>query len=137
MSIIGTGIAAGVANTANQAQQAGRADNARSAAQAERSAQTDKLTLTQLHGTGSARDTDEDLPDQQAPGYEDLYQEGDGEERPAQPAPPEQPYDGDAPNEEDQAQSSAKIDIPPRLTYTKHHGLEAQAPLSRQIDVTG
>ena len=138
MSIIGTGIAAAVANTANQAQQSGRADSARSAAQSERAGQTDKLTLSQLHGAGAARDTDQDMPDQQAPGYEDLYGQGEGENKEPDPEEEQDP----TPNTADQihladAPVTSPTGIPLQITYRMHQGIEAQAPLFRQIDVKG
>lgn len=138
MSIIGTGIAAGVANTANQAQQLGRADSARSAAQSERAGQTDKLTLTQLHGTGATRDADEDLPDQQTPGYDDLYHQGDGKQSEQE----EQDEEVDDLTADDQihladAPVTSPSGIPLQITYRLTQGLEAQAPLFRQIDVKG
>lgn len=145
MSIIGTGIAAGVANTAHQAQQTGRADSARSAAQSERAGQTDKLTLTQLHGTGATRDTDQDLPDSQTPGYDNLYDQGDGEH-------PEKQEDQESQADQDKeapeltaadqihladAPVTSPTGIPLQPTYRQPHGLEAQVPLFRQIDVQG
>ncbi len=73
MSIIGTGIAAAVANVGQTAQAQAAAQSAKDAQRASSTQQTDRLTLSQLHDAGAARDTDEDLPDQQAPGYENLY----------------------------------------------------------------
>ena len=73
MSIIGTGIAAAVANTGQAARTQAAHQSGRDAQRADHANQTDKLTLTQLHGAGAARDAGEDLPDQQAPGYEQLY----------------------------------------------------------------
>ncbi len=78
MSIIGTGIAAGVANAGTTSRTQAANQSGRDAQRADSQQQTDKLTLTQLHDAGAARDTDQDLPDGQAPGYEQLY-EGDAE----------------------------------------------------------
>ena len=73
MSIIGTGIAAGVANTGHAARQQSTTNSGRDAQRAGASEQTDKFTITQLHDASATRDTDQDLPDQQAAGYENLY----------------------------------------------------------------
>lgn len=147
MSIIGTGIAAAVANTANQAQQSGRAANARSAAQSERSAQSDKLIISQLHGTGATRDTDQDMPDPQAPGYEDLYGEGDGE---AQQHPGDEQEHAEEKSREDSESQTAQDKIhladapvtsptglPITIPYRTKQGLESRSPLFHELDVQG
>lgn len=77
MSSIGTGIAAGVANTANTARTQAATSSGRDAQRASSANQTDKLTITQLHDASATRDADEEMPDQQAPGYENLYNEDD------------------------------------------------------------
>lgn len=129
MSTIGTGIAAGVANTANQARQA---TQQRSGAEAQRAAaakQTDKLTLSQLHDAGATRDTDQDMPDQQAPGYEDLYGQGDGE-RPAE--------DGAADTLDLIHHSDAPACSPTGIALGPTYGPDLErAPLFHQLDVTG
>lgn len=132
MSIIGTGIAAGVANTANQAQQSARADHARSAAQSERASQADKLMLSQLHDASAARDTDQELPDQQAPGYENLYA-GDAE------ADEQEQGSGTAQDDIHFADApvSSPTGLPIRATYGPHQGIESESPLFRCIDVKG
>ncbi|MEM9415575.1 MAG: hypothetical protein AAGA29_08880 [Planctomycetota bacterium] len=79
MSVIGTGIAAGVANTAQQAKQAVQQRAGEQAQRADSASQSDKVKLSQLHGAAATRDSDQDLPDQPPPGYEDLYGQGDGE----------------------------------------------------------
>ncbi len=87
MSSIGTGIAAGVAAVAQTAQQTARAkDSVRNTAQ--RVAQDSADTFVErLQSAGQADDPDAELPDRQAPGYEQLYfQDGDGQPL-APPAP--------------------------------------------------
>lgn len=95
MSTIGTGIAAGVANTGNTARTQAATQSSRDAQRADSASQTDKLTLSQLHGASATRDADEDMPDGQAPGYEELY-EGDAEPE-EETNPNDQIHDGDAP----------------------------------------
>lgn len=108
MSIIGTGIAAGVANAGQTARTQTAASSGRDAQRADSQQQTDKLTLSQLHDAGAARDTDQDLPDQQAPGYEDLYQ-GDAEAS-EEANPNDQIHDQDAP-------PSSPTNLPLHPTY--------------------
>lgn len=79
MSTIGTGIAAGVANTTQQAKQAVQQRSAEQAQRASSASQSDKVKISQLQGAAATRDSDQDLPDQQAPGYENLYGQGDAE----------------------------------------------------------
>ncbi len=73
MSTISTSVAAGVAQSAHNAQQVSRqrdkARNDRAADQAEFS----KLMTERLHAPEDAEDPDAELPDRQAPGYEQLY----------------------------------------------------------------
>lgn len=123
MSIIGTGIAAGVANAGTTARTQAAGQSGREAQRADGQQQTDKITLTQLHDASAARDTDEDMPDQQAPGYEDLYQ-GDAEQQ-------DEANVNDQIHESDAPQSSAtQLPLPP--TYgpaAKEH------PLFRKLNV--
>ena len=109
MSIIGTGIAAGVANAGQTARTQTATSSGRDAQRADSQQQTDKLTLSQLHDAGAARDTDQDLPDQQAPGYEDLYQ-GDAETSKEQANLNDQIHDQDAP-------TSSPTNLPLQPTY--------------------
>eukprot|EP00752_Nemacystus_decipiens_P014499 g12908.t1 len=98
MSIIGTGIAAGVANAGTTSRTQTANQGARDAQRASSQQQTDKLTLTQLHDAGATRDADQDLPDSQAPGYEQLY-EGDAEASDEQADNPnDQIHNQDAPD---------------------------------------
>lgn len=123
MSIIGTGIAAGVANTGQTAKQATSSSSGRDAQRADSQQQTDKLTLTQLHDAGATRDTDQDLPDGQAPGYEQLYQ-GDAEHE-EDNNPNDLIHDQDAP-------ASSTTDVPLAPTYgpsAKDH------PLFHALDI--
>lgn len=122
MSIIGTSIAAGVANTGQTAKQANAASSGKDAQRADATKQTDKLTLTQLHGASATRDADQDLPDGQAPGYEELYQ-GDAEQQ--EETPNDQIHEHDAPN-------SSATGVPLAPTYgpsAKDH------PLFHAIDL--
>ncbi|MEM9883565.1 MAG: hypothetical protein AAF800_11665 [Planctomycetota bacterium] len=73
MSSIGTGVAAGVASVAHNAQQSAKArDAARSAAERLRREAADTF-VQRLQSAGQADDPDAELPDRQAPGYEQLY----------------------------------------------------------------
>ena len=97
MSTIGTGIAAGVANTGNTARTQAATNSSRDAQRADSTKQTDKLTISQLHGASATRDADQDMPDGQAPGYEELYQ-GDAEHKEETPGNPnDKIHHGDAP----------------------------------------
>ncbi len=110
MSIIGTGIAAGVANASTTSRTQTAKQSGRDAQRATGQQQTDKITLTQLHDAGAARDTNEDLPDGQAPGYEQLY-EGDAEATEDQiNNPNDQIHDQDAP-------PSSPTNLPLQSTY--------------------
>ncbi|MEO1237627.1 MAG: hypothetical protein AAFX76_12635 [Planctomycetota bacterium] len=96
MSTIGTGVAASVAQVAHNAQQAARArDKAR--ADQTRAARDDGDRFEQrLASPSQADDPDAELPDRQAPGYEQLYfRDGDGEplvDPAASPPPATDPY---------------------------------------------
>ena len=97
MSIIGTGIAAGVANAGQASKAQSTHQSGRDAQRANNAQQTDKLTFSQLHDASATRDTDQDLPDQQAPGYENLYDgEGDHEQQ-SSANPNDHIHDADAP----------------------------------------
>ena len=126
MSTIGTGIAAGVANAGNTARTQAAAQSGRDAQRADSASQTDKLTLSQLHGASATRDADQDMPDGQAPGYEELY-EGDAEreEEKAETNPNDQIHDGDAP-------PSSPTHLPLRSTYDPD---PHEHPLFHAIDV--
>lgn len=80
MSSIGTGIATGVAAVAQTAQQNARAkDSAHSTTQRVAKDSAD-LFVERLQSANQADDPDAELPDHQAPGYEQLYfQDGNGE----------------------------------------------------------
>lgn len=122
MSIIGTGIAAGVANTGQTAKQATASSSGRDAQRADGQQQTDKLTLSQLHGAGATRDTDQDLPDGQAPGYEELYR-GDAEQE--EETPNDQIHEQDAP-------ASSATDLPLAPTYDRNG---KDHPLFHALDI--
>jgi len=122
MSIIGTGIAAGVANAGNTAKSQAATSSGRDAQRADSAQQTDKFTLTQLHDAGAARDTDQDLPDQPAPGYEQLYA-GDAESD--EDNTNDQIHDTDAP-------ASSPTDVPLQPSYGPGY---ADLPLFHAIDV--
>ena len=124
MSIIGTGIAAGVANAGQTARTQTATSSGRDAQRAESQQQTDKLTLSQLHDAGAARDTDQDLPDQQALGYEDLY-DGDAEASEEQANPNDQIHDQDAP-------PSSPTNLPLQPTYSP---AAHDQPLFHKLDV--
>lgn len=88
MSSIGTGIATGVAAVAQTAQQTARAkDKARSTSHRVADANRDEF-VERLQSAAAAGDPDAELPDHQAPGYEQLYlHDGDGEPIAFQSAP--------------------------------------------------
>ncbi|MEM6257160.1 MAG: hypothetical protein AAGI37_02460 [Planctomycetota bacterium] len=109
MSIIGTGIAAGVANAGTASRTQSATQSGRDAQRAESQQQTDKFTLTQLHDAGAARDAEQDLPDQQALGYEDLY-DGDAEAIEEKANPNDQIHGQDAP-------PNSATDLPLQPTY--------------------
>ena len=122
MSIIGTGIAAGVANTGQTAKQQSATNSGKDAQRADHASQSDKF-VSQLHEASATRDADEDLPDQQAPGYEQLYDEGEAQQD--QDNPNDQIHDADAP-----ASSSTGVLLPP--TYDPN---ARDHPLFRAIDL--
>lgn len=121
MSIIGTGIAAGVANAGNTARQQTANSSGRDAQRADHAQQTDKFTLSQLHDAGATRDTDSDMPDQQAPGYEDLYQGDKPDDDQANPN--DQIHDADAPQ-------SSPTELPLQPSYGP-----SEAPLFHAINL--
>lgn len=98
MSVEGTGLAAGLAQTTHAAQQVGRG---RDKAGRDEGAQF-KQTLQrvdQLNRTAQTSDADEELPDRQAPGYENPRSSGGGksgksEEDPEASAEGSPPSDG-------------------------------------------
>ena len=124
MSSIGTGVATSVAQVAQNAQQAGKArDKAR--ADVHRTAQQAQLQrVARLRAPGAALDPDAELPDRQAPGYEQLYFTApDG-----QPLP--DPHDPDDPPHA--AEASAHDHM---ITYGPH--AEPTFPLYQHLDVRG
>ncbi|MFK7789948.1 MAG: hypothetical protein AB8C95_10730, partial [Phycisphaeraceae bacterium] len=110
MSTIGTGIAAGVANAGNTARAQVATGNSRDAQRADSSKQTDKIIISQMQGASATRDADQDLPEGQTPGYEELY-EGEAEQQEDDSANPnDQIHDGDAP-------LSSATNLPLQPTY--------------------
>lgn len=137
MSVMGTGIAAGVANTTQQAKQAVQQRAGSDAQGASNASRSDKVKVSQLHGAAATRDSDQDMPDQAPPGYEDLYGEGDGDtptQGESQPAD-----DGDAVDLIHRA--DAPVCSPTGLSLSPTYGPNglhaARAPLFHQLDVTG
>ena len=127
MSTIGTGIAAAVANTANQARQVNANSGGSDARRAHSAKQTDLLTLSQLHDAGAARDTDQELPDHQALGYQQLlYDQGDGD--------PECGDDGGGESADAQSRI-ARADAPDLTPLT--YGPGSDTPISRSLDLRG
>jgi len=127
MSTIGTGIAASVANTANQAKQVSDRGGRTDAQRSDSAKQTDKLTLTQLHDAGATRDTDQEMPDHQALGYQHLlHGEGEGES--------EEPGQDEAESEGALEQIHA-ADAPTRSPLT--YGPDSEAPILRSLDLRG
>lgn len=135
MSVIGTGIAAGVANTTQSAKQQVQQRAGADAQSANNANNSDKVKLSQLHGAAATRDADQDMPDQQAPGYEDLYGEGDGEQSQDETAT-ETPAPGDAIDliHRSDAPACSPTGLPLGPTYgpRPHDG---RAPLFSQLDV--
>lgn len=132
MSIIGTGIAAGVANTGQAARQQTTSESGKDAQRAGAAQQTDKFKITQLHGAGATRDADQEMPDHAAPGYEDLYPENhehpDEQDQPDGPANRnDQIHDADAPGS-----TPTGIPLPPSYgphakDYPLFHALNVKA----------
>ena len=123
MSIIGIGIVVGVVNTGQTAKQQASTSSGREASRADSAHQTDKFTLTQLHDAGATRDADQEMPDQQAPGYENLYGKGSAENADEQDNANDQIHDADAP-----AGSETDILLPPSYAPSQH-------PLFHAIDL--
>ena len=73
MSIIGTGVAASVAQTALNAQQQARAVDKSRGEQQRVAADAAAAFVRRLQGTSHTDETGAELPDRQAPGYEQLY----------------------------------------------------------------
>ena len=94
MSSIGTGVATSVAQVAQNAQQTASARD-KSRADVQRTAQAEADRFEQrLHSAAQADDPGAELPDRQAPGYEQLYlHDGDGEPLadPSEPTADESP----------------------------------------------
>lgn len=124
MSIIGTGIAAGVANAGTTSRTQAANQSGKNAQRAGGQQQTDKLTLSQLHDAGATRDTDQDLPDGQAPGYEQLH-EDDAQATEDQSNPNDQIHNQDAP-------LSSPTHLPIQTTYAPHG---KEHPLFHNLDV--
>ena len=128
MSTIGTGIAAAVANTGQTAKQQTAINSGRDAQRADHAKQTDKF-VSQLHEATATRDADEEMPDSQAPGYEEIY-EGD--------AQADGKTQGDADNSNDQihgndAPQSSKTNVPLLPSYGPH--AKEHYPLFHAIDL--
>ncbi len=136
MSVIGTGIAAGVANTTQTARQSANQRDGEAAQRADNARHTDRVTIAQLHGAGATRDSDEDMPDQQAPGYENLYGQGDGESQHHEEDADTQP-EGDVVDLIHRADAPACS--PTGLPLSPTYGPRAyahRAPLFHRLDVT-
>ncbi|MFN3167872.1 MAG: hypothetical protein ACE37H_12505 [Phycisphaeraceae bacterium] len=126
MSIIGTGIAAAVANAGQAARTQAAHQSGRDAQRADHASQTDKLTISQLHDASATRDADEDLPDQQHAGYENMYQ-GDAQHQDEEESanPNDRIHDADAPRRSD-------TDLPLQPTYAPNAN---EHPLFHALDV--
>ena len=125
MSILGTGIAAAVANTGQQAKQATAARSGREAQRDHGTRQTEAFTMSQLHDAGPARDADEEMPDQQAPGYEDVYTKDDGHGEPTSEDPLDQIHEADAP-----------LSMPTGISGPLTYGPGSDTPLFHALDLT-
>ena len=124
MSSIGTGVAASVAQVTQNAQQSAKAaDKARG--DTRRAAQTHaQQHVARLRAPGAALDPDAELPDRQAPGYEQLYFTGpDG-----QPLPDPHLHDGQTHHPDAEAH-------PHIIAYGPH--AEPTYPLYQHLDVRG
>lgn len=75
MSVIGTNAAASVAQTAHAAQQVAREKDKKHADRAHDDVRLSQKFAEKLHDAEDAADPDGQLPDRQAPGYEELYQQ--------------------------------------------------------------
>lgn len=73
MEVAGTGVAAGVAQTALQAQQVARRLDGQRTEQAEARRREVERMRAAAEMLGATEDADAELPDRQAPGYENLF----------------------------------------------------------------
>lgn len=128
MGIIGTGIAAGVANAAQTARQQTAAQSGKEARRADARQQTEKINLAQLHDAAATQDTDQDLPEQHPLGYEDLYQQNNPD---AVPHPQADPNDANRLIHASDAPPASPAGIPLRPTYDP----DADAPLFHAINL--
>ncbi len=87
MSAIGTSYAAGVAQTAHAAQQVARQRDKARTDRAGDQADFARLVAERLDAPEDAADPDAELPDRQAPGYEQLYPLPEGETPAPSPDP--------------------------------------------------
>lgn len=108
MSVSGTGIAAAAAQAAHTAQKVGRSQDKNKADRTHAQDREADLFVHRLQAASEADDPDAELPDHQAPGYEQLYlydAEGEpladplaplapDEQAPASHAPPPAPVEG-------------------------------------------
>lgn len=139
MSVIGTGIAAGVANTTQTARQSAAQRDGAAAQRSDSARHSDQVTISQLHGASATRDSDEDMPDQQAPGYENLYGQGEGDGEQQQPEEDgREETEGDTIDliHEADAPACSPTGVPLSPTYGPRANAH-RAPLFHQLDVTG
>jgi len=91
MSVLGTGIAAGVAQTTHTAQQTARTSDAKARQRADASQAERESFQLHLSSAGETRDADEQLPDKPPPFYERLWRgdtaEGDTAQEPESDTP--------------------------------------------------
>lgn len=85
MSTISTSLAASVAQTAHNAQQAARQRDKTRNDRATDQADFNRLMTEKLNGPEDAEDPSAELPDRQAPGYEQLYPLPEHADLPPQP----------------------------------------------------
>ncbi|MEM8738995.1 MAG: hypothetical protein AAGG38_11045 [Planctomycetota bacterium] len=125
MSSIGTGVAASVAQVAQNAQQSARAKDKARAGQDRVARDGADHFDQQLQSTTQADDPDAQLPDHQAPGYEQLYLH----DRDGQPLAPPRPLPGDTP-------PSAGLSEPNLTGFVTYGPSAAPAhPLYQHLDI--
>lgn len=125
MSSIGTGIATSVAQVAHNASRAARSQDKKSGDAARATAQEQDTFIQRLYAAGQTSDPDAELPDRQAPGYEQLYlQDGDGEPL----------ADASTPGEPDHEPPQEPLLLPPdALLYNARS--RPEAPLYQHLDI--
>ena len=124
MSVLGTGVAAGVAQAGLQSQQTARRADAQRAEDARR-ARDEADAYEQKVLDPSTSDADEQLPDSQTPAYENLYGRSGGSEGEPEPEPPAAPPLPEAAAGELYQHLDIQAGLDPSLTRSKPDSIPA------------